>query len=326
MQQLDVLSVGDIILDIFLGIPQDNFFSCLDEKNHQICFRYGQKIHVDTYKELLGGNACNVAVGLSRIGKKTELAVEIGDDDFTHHVLHLLDKEHVAKNYMIQTPDTQASFAVGVNYGKERTLFIHHVKRHHDFHFEDANPSWIYLTSMGDEWEKPYRTIVALAEKSGAKLAFSPGTHQLEAGFVKLQTVVKASYMVFVNKEEAELLTDQKGADIKTLLTTIKSFGPKLVSITDGTDGAYAIDANGMMFHIGIFPNTIIEKTGAGDAYSAGVIGALIDGHALDEAMRWGALNASSVVAHIGAQEGLLPGYSIENTLFAHPEFVAKAL
>lgn len=106
----------------------------------------------------------------------------------------------------------------------------------------------------------------------------------------------------------------------------LQSMGPKIVSITDGKEGSYAIDHTGKMYCIGMFPSTVVERTGAGDAYASGFLSAIISDHVIPDAMRWGAVNASSVVAQIGAQAGLLKRESLEKKLVGFPEFKAKEI
>ena len=54
------------------------------------------------------------------------------------------------------------------------------------------------------------------------------------------------------------------------------------------------------------------ERTGAGDAFSCGVVTALAMGRPLKEALKWGTLNAESVTQAVGAQAGLLSRKELE--------------
>ncbi len=80
MEKLDVLTVGDALIDMYLSVSSADEHCHIDEEKCEICFKRGAKIPVDDCKFLLGGNACNVSVGLSRLGIKSGIAVEIGDD------------------------------------------------------------------------------------------------------------------------------------------------------------------------------------------------------------------------------------------------------
>ena len=66
-----------------------------------------------------------------------------------------------------------------------------------------------------------------------------------------------------------------------------------------------------------------MEKTGAGDAYASGLISALVSGESFEEAMVWGALNASSVIGKTGAQNGLLTKTELVELRKKHPKLIA---
>jgi len=100
-----------------------------------------------------------------------------------------------------------------------------------------------------------------------------------------------------------------------SILKSFKSLGPKNVVITDGTNGSYALDSDSNFFHQEIVASETVETTGAGDAYAAAFFAAFISNKPIQECMRWGALNSSSVIEHIGAQEGLLTLEEMEKKL-----------
>ena len=62
-------------------------------------------------------------------------------------------------------------------------------------------------------------------------------------------------------------------------------------------------------------PREPYEITGAGDAHASGTVAALALGLPLEEALLWGAANASAVLQKIGAQEGLLTRAQLEEAL-----------
>src|SRR5258708_8742101 len=71
MQQLDVLCVGDGIIDALLLLQHADEHSHEADEGREFCFRLGAKIPVDDCQFLLGGDASNVAVKTDR--KSTRL-------------------------------------------------------------------------------------------------------------------------------------------------------------------------------------------------------------------------------------------------------------
>ncbi|HUD09360.1 MAG TPA: carbohydrate kinase family protein [Patescibacteria group bacterium] len=319
---LDILCVGDCKIDIFLKIPADNPHFGLDKEKNKLFLSYGEKIYIDRYVLGIGGNATNTAVGISRLGLNVGLCAEIGKDEFSQKILGQLKKENVNTDFLSQT-DKETSISIGLNYEGDRTLFTEHVQREHNFNFANLQTKFIYLTSLGNIWETTYQKVLEFRKTNDTKLAFNPGTIQLEKkGKVFMDVLEKTDYL-FVNKQEAEEilygkelgLGDGNESQIEKLLFGLKSLGVKNVVITDGDNGSFVEDANNKFYRMEIVKVDVVGKTGAGDAYTAGFLAAVLNGQLIEEAMRWGALDGASVIQKIGAEEGLLTKLELEEKL-----------
>jgi ribokinase len=159
------------------------------------------------------------------------------------------------------------------------------------------------------------------------KLAFQPGTFQIKLGAEKLKDIYTRTEIFFCNLEEAERIlgieNTDKNKDILTLAKGLQALGPKMVSISDGPNGAYLYLTNGKideLWQIPMYPDTAppIDRTGAGDAFSSTLTVALALGLSPLEALSWGPINSMSVTQKVGAQEGLLTREKLE-------EYLAKA-
>ncbi|MEK7534031.1 MAG: carbohydrate kinase family protein [Patescibacteria group bacterium] len=311
----DAITIGSAKIDAFLSVHEANDCFRLNKETNELCVRSGQKIEVDRCNFLLGGNAANVGVGLSRLGLKSAIYAEIGDDELSQKILKALKKENVNTQFLIQTKGGEASFSIIINFKGERTIFSEHVDRLHNFNFDNISTKSVYLTSLGHEWKKPYKKVFSFVKKTKCFLAFNPGTLQIEAGYKTIADVLSITDILFVNKEEAAQIVNyelrimnqgQNKEEIKRLLEMLQKLGPKIAVITDGENGSYAIDEKGEMFTQDAIKTKVIEKTGAGDSYSTGFLSAILHELSIKEAMRWGALNAASVIEQVGAQAGLL--------------------
>jgi sugar/nucleoside kinase (ribokinase family) len=313
----DVITVGETTIDAFMTIADMNKAYRVDNEHHDFCIRPGQKINVDEYDFMMGGNATNVAVGLSRMGFKVGLCSEIGDDELSIKIRNALVKENLERLLVKQTAGP-SSFSVILNFGTDRTVFVQDVEREHEFHLDDVTTPFVFLTSLGRQWEGAYQKVLQFVEENNAVLAFNPGGHQLREGKDVIRGVLERTNMLFVNKEEAEMLlldkqTDQNDqAYIEGLLKQLQALGPKTIIITDGRNGSYGMNEQGDMHRLAIDGGKVVERTGAGDAYTSGFIAAILYGVPFDRAMEWGAHNATSVVTKIGAQAGLLTKEEIE--------------
>jgi len=313
VRHYNVITIGESTVDAFMTIHNAKTQVRLEDGN--LCFEHGKKIDVDRYDFCLGGNATNVAVGLTRLGLKATLCTEMGDDEFSFIIRNGLAKEHVDRLFVSQTKKAPSNFSVIINFQSDRTIFVHDVEREHEFELIDVSADYLYLTSMGRDWQTPYRKALDfIKENEGTKLAFNPGSKQLYEGREVVESVIKKADILFVNKEEAEqLLFDKEPKDssdsnayLRKLLTGLQQKGAKLVVVTNGQHGSYALDEQGEFYFRGMYPGKPIERTGAGDSFATGFLAATIQGLSVKKAIGWGSANAASVVQKIGAQAGLL--------------------
>lgn len=308
MSNFDIICIGNAKIDTFLTLHEANAYLRLIKETNELAIRFGEKIAVDKAEILLGGNAANVAVGISRLGLTTGIVAEIGKDEFARKIINTLSNENVDISNIAQTEGQQSSFSTIINFKGERTIFSEHVIRKHNFNFENIVTPWVYLTSLGNAWPDAYNKTVDFIKKTKSNLAFNPGTLQIESGKNSIENVLSVTNLLFVNKEEGEKLLGYPHGQksIEEIITNLQKFGPKIVVVTDGKNGSYVIDMEGKVLEGEIIKATVVEKTGAGDAYSSGFLGAILHGEKIEEAMRWGAKNSASVIGKVGAQDGLL--------------------
>ena len=331
---LDILCVGNATIDVFLTIDEDNPHVKLNTEDKELIFGFGEKIEVRKMDTSIGGNAANVATGISRLGLKSALVAELGKDEFSQKIINSLNKENINLDFVKQLEDGASSLTVGINFKSDRTLFVEHVKREHNFDFEKTSAKAVYLTSLGEFWERAYKKTLEYAENNNVKIFFNPGTLQIEKRNSIIWSTISKSEILFVNKEEAEELLYGKEIRlpnvsdnyVKKLLFGLKALGVRIIVITDGRNGSYVMDENHKVYFLDIFESDIVEKTGAGDAYNSGFISAILKGENIQEAMRWGTFNSAGVISHVGAQKGLLTENNMLDKLKSNTNFLPKEI
>lgn len=307
--QFDLITIGDSTIDTFIRIHEASVECDLNKKDCKICVPYGSKVPVDTIAYGVAGNAANVAVGASRLGLKTAIYTNLGNDDQGKRIKDELLKNGVSDEYMIQSPDKPSNLSVVLTFQGERTIFVYH----QDWFYTLPKLKtclWVYLTSMAQSFTNStiMDEVCAYIDKTGAKLIYGPGTYQLKADVKRFPRVLEKCDLLIVNMEEAMKILGidvSHFADVRDILNKLILLGPKKVVVTDGTEGSHATDGE-QFFKAGIIKSEVYEKTGAGDAYSGGLIAALASGESLKEAMIWGTINASAAISVIGPQKGLL--------------------
>lgn len=326
----DLISIGDTVIDTYIPLDDAKIFS--EEKELYLGLRYGQKIPVEDGISVVAGNAANNAVGASRLGLKTAIYTNVGnkdDDQNDDRIKAKLKKEGVDIRYVTETDDFPSNHNIVLTFKGERTILVHH--QPFKFELPDLEKSrWVYLTSMAPNYtETPViNQLLNYLERTGAKLAYQPGTFQVKLGAKKQHRLLSSADFFIVNVEEAIHFLGHElkvPVPIKKLLSGIGALGPKNVVITDGSKGSFGFDGE-KYYKLECFPAKLVEMTGAGDAYATGTLAGLANGYDLSEAMRWGAANSASVVEQIGAQAGLLSSNKMEEKLKESKNITAKLI
>jgi ribokinase len=324
MKKFDLISIGDTTLDVFLGLEDAKIQCDANQEDCLLCVAYPDKVAVKSMTNVPAvGNAANVAVGEARLGLKSAFYTILGEDSTGKESFQVLKKEGVYKDYIQFDKTKGTNYSVVLNFQKDRTILVYHELRNYNLPAL-AKSGWVYLTSIGPNHQKLHQQVIDYVEKTGAKLGFNPGTHQLKEGLEALKPLIKKTAVLFVNKEEAQRLLGNH-EDIKKLLQALHHEGANIVVITDGQNGSYSFDGTDSYF-LDILKWPDIERTGCGDAYSTGFMAALHLGHDITEAMRWGTANAASVLQKIGAREGLLHRQELLKILADNPQLKAEKI
>ncbi len=315
----DFIAIGDMVSDAFIRLKQAEVQDSVDHKSRELCVTFGDKVPFEFVKVVKGvGNSANAAVSAARLGLKTALISNVGEDQNGKEMIEELEKNNVATDFVKVNKGMLSNYHYVLWYDVERTILIKH--EHYEYTLPDiGSPKWIYLSSMGEN-SLPFHKELSkyLAAHPEVKLAFQPGTYQMKFSLEDMKDIYARTEVFFCNVQEAQRILKSEEKDVKKLMQEFAKLGPKIVVITDGIDGAYAYDGTDAWF-VPVYPHEPYERTGAGDAFASTLTSALALGKPLSEAISWGPINSMSVVQKIGAQEGLLPRAELEDYLAKAP-------
>ncbi len=317
----DFIAIGDIVTDAFIELEDAEAEIEKDDGLTKICMNFGDKIPYKDVHIIPGvGNSPNAAVSAARLGMKTAVVSNIGNDYFGRECLETLKKEGLNVDFIKTQEGKKTNYHYVLLYKGERTILIKHEEYAYDLP-DIGKPKWIYLSSLGSQ-SLSFHSVIEkyLNDNPEVKLAFQPGTYQIKFGKESLAGIYKNTEIFFCNKEEAQKILGNKEVDIKKLLQEVSALGPKITVITDGRNGAFAYDGESF-WQMPIYPDPSvpIDRTGAGDSFSSTFTSAIALGLDIPEALRWGPVNSMSVVQHIGAREGLLTRVELEENLAKAP-------
>lgn len=316
-EKLDFIAIGDTVIDAFIRLKNDQAHTTRGPANtHMLCMPFGNKVPYDFVKVVPAvGNSANAAVAAARLGLKSGLISNLGNDYHGEQCMEVFRKEGVATDYIAKQDGKATNYHYVLWYKDDRTILIKHEEFAYTMPDVDS-PKWIYLSSLGEHSIEYHHQILSyLQSHPEIKLAFQPGTFQISLGKDTLADLYKRTEVFFCNTEEAELILGKggEGKDLAKMMTTI---GPKIAVVTDGPRGAYVCDGTDTWF-MPVYPDPVppYERTGAGDAFASTFVAALALGKTPAEAIAWAPINSMAVVQKIGAQEGLLKREELERLL-----------
>jgi ribokinase len=325
--QFDFISVGDVVTDAFIRLLEKE-----EKVEHEkdgstwLAIPFGTKIPFDHAEVVPAvGNASNAAVAFARLDLRSGFVTNVGGDEEGRQMIHALEKNGVDHRFVRINPKNKSNYHYVLWYKEERTILIKHEE--YDYQWPHLRPNetprWLYFSSVSQH-AIDYHDQVSdwLDQSPEVKLAFQPGTFQMEAGAERLKRIYQRTEVLILNREEAVTVGGGNHEDVHDLINHLHALGPKVVVVTDGPAGAYASDGQNR-FKMPLYPDPAppLDRTGAGDAFASTFVAALAKGKSLEDALRWAPINSMSVVQKVGAQAGLLNEQQLEGYLQQAPDW-----
>lgn len=328
--QIDILSVGDVVTDAFIKLLDDEAKVEKTADGPLLEMAFGTKVPFDHAEVVEGvGNAANASVAIARLGLRSGLVANVGADQYGRDIIAALEKNKVDTRFVHINPGKKSNYHYVLWYKEERTILIKHEE--YEYHWPRFRvidvPKWVYFSSISEHAVEYHDQMAEWFDAHPpVKLAFQPGTFQIEAGTKRLKRIYERAEVLAVNREEATEISHGDHHDINDLFDKLHALGPKIVLISDGHAGAYASDGE-RRYKMPIYPDPKppFERTGAGDAFTSTFVAALAKGADIQDALLWAPINSMSVVQKVGAQAGLLTEKDLNKYLreaphWYHPE------
>ncbi len=311
MQQVDVVGVGNAMVDV-LTTTSDEFVAGqgLDKGSMSL-------IDADRAQELFsligdavkasGGSAANTMAGIASFGGSAAYIGKVSDDDLGRFFAEDMNSIGVrfeqpladrgpatAMCVVLVTPDAQRTMStyLGVSALLEPT---------------DVNPAAIEGASVlfceGYLWDAEpaklaIRKAMDLAAAGGTKVSLTlSDTFCIERHHQEFLDLVDGPVdVLFANRAELTRLYECELDDaVSRVAKTVD-----LAFVTLSEEGSLIVN-QGEVIEIAAEPVAdVVDTTGAGDQYAAGVLYGLSKGMPLADAGRLGSLAASEVISHVG--------------------------
>jgi adenosine kinase len=284
---------GSVAFDTIMVFPGRFGEHILPDKTHILNVSF----LVDRLERRRGGTAANIAYTLALLGERPLLCAAVGDDFDAYGTE--LERSGVDTSAALRCGDvaTASCFITTDLDDNQITAF---------FPGAMARAGAIDLRRLGGEVDTvvvapdapdAMAAHIAQAAELGHRLVFSPAQQIPSLPDEALHAGLDAAWMVVGNDYELEMLRSRTGVGVEAL----RERGV-LVALTRGGSGSELHSADGVVEIPVAEAEAVVDPTGAGDAYLAGLLAGLRRGQDLGRAGRMGALAAAYVVEGRGPQ------------------------
>lgn len=233
-------------------------------------------------RELVGGAALNVAVGLRRLGVPTVLIAMVGEDTAGAHIREYLS-DHGVRLIASAAPHGSSRAVVERTDAGEPAYVFNEAARARSIRYSDEARAAIADAELVAVSCFPFDVpaeVDALAEVlAGARVAIDPnprtGMLSDRAEFVRgFERLAADADIVKVGADDADVLYD---GDLAALRARLRMLGVRAVLATAGAEGAtIETDAGTVSAPISALPGRLVDTVGAGDATLAAISAGLV--------------------------------------------------
>jgi adenosine kinase len=291
---MQIFVSGSLAYDRIMDFPGKFADHILPDKIHvlNVCFT------VNGLSEKFGGTAGNIAYSLALLGERPVILATAGKDFERYETwlrkhqlplqgIRLIPDELTAGAYI--TTDKADNQITGFNPGTMRYPSL--------FKFDGVNHQEALAIVAPGNIEDMLTYARTYKEKRVAYI-FDPGQSITALSAEQMTEMLTGSSLLISNDYELEMIKRATGFEKAQLMERTGG-----IITTLGGNGSLVCTGDQEVKIPAVRASRVLDPTGAGDAYRAGLIKGLVIGRSLTEASRMGAVCASYAVEHYGTQE-----------------------
>lgn len=291
---MSIIVSGSLAYDRIMDFPEYFSDHILPEKLHVLNISFT----VNGMVERLGGTAGNIAYALSLLGEKPIILATVGHD--YHRYFESLAKKNIASDSIkiIEEEFTASAYITTDRADNQITGFNPGAMKYPScFDFDRVNPQESIVIIAPGNLEDMIN-YPRSCKSRGIDYIFDPGQSLPMWNAQELIRCIDGSRILISNDYELELVINKTGLNrkkllekTKTIITTLGEMGSR-VCTPDREIDIPAAEAK-----------EVLDPTGAGDAYRAGLIKGLTEGRGIEQCAVMGSVCASFAVECYGTQE-----------------------
>ncbi|KXB08849.1 hypothetical protein AKJ56_00095 [candidate division MSBL1 archaeon SCGC-AAA382N08] len=307
----DVVTFGSATWDFFLDLEDFRVIENEDFVTGEgLCFNLGSKVEIEDISFFSGGGGTNVAATFSNQGLEVAYCGGVGKDFAGKEIVEILEERGIVTDYVQQFEEKVTNRSVILtSEGQERTILAYRgaseLLTEDNIPWEALEAKWFYLAPLSGKLGRITEQIVDYAAQNNVKVAFNPGSSQLEFEQGKMNRILEKVEVLILNQEEAAQLTGLSYEKEQAIFKKIDRLCPGVAIMTKGARGVVVSDGS-HLYHGDPLPADIVDKTGAGDSFGSGFVTGLIETQEIGYGIQLGVANATACLEEKGAKNGLL--------------------
>ncbi len=297
---MNILVSGSTAYDKIMDFPGKFSDHILPNKIHNINVSFG----ITNLNQNYGGTAGNIVYSLGLLGEKPHLISQVGNDFSAYrgwmrkHNIQLSLVQSVSNTtcptayIMTDLNDNQIT---GFYFGAMESAATKNLKILKGVKSKIQGKPAIGLLAPGNLDDM--LALAALYGKNNVPYVFDPGQQLPWLTPDQIRTLLKGASILIVNDYELAMIKKKLGSKLAQIQTKLD----KLI-VTLGPKGAYWYTGGKLEKYPVAKPKKVVDPTGAGDAYRAGLLKGIVEGW--DDAItaRVAALCATYAIENYGTQ------------------------
>jgi len=289
---LQILVTGSIAYDTIMVFPDRFKNHLLADQLHilNVCFLTPEM------RREFGGTAGNIGYNLRLLGADPLLMATVGED--IEPYLARLERLKIGTKLLKRIPGQFTAQAFITTDLDDNQITAFHPGAMNDSHQNHISAQLgAKLAIVGPDGKQGMQQHARECAKHGIPFVFDPGQGLPMFSAEELDEFLGLADYVAVNDYEGKLLQEKTGQTLDALARRVKA-----LVVTLGASGSL-VHAAGKRHEIpSVKADTVVDPTGCGDAYRAGLLHGVANGWDWPSTGRLGALMGAVKIAHRGAQ------------------------
>ncbi|MGE0876497.1 MAG: carbohydrate kinase family protein [Burkholderiales bacterium] len=289
---MTILVTGSIAYDTIMVFPDRFRNHLLPDQLHilNVCFLTPEM------RREFGGTAGNIGYNLKLLGGAPLLMATVGEDIAPY--LSRLDAQGIAHEHLRRIPGQFTAQAFITTDLDDNQIIAFHPGAMNHAHENRITPALgATLATVSPDGKEGMQQHARQCAEHGIPFLFDPGQGLPMFSGDELIEFFRLADYIAVNDYEGKLLEDKTGRKLADIAREVKA-----LVVTLGGKGSQ-IHAGGKCHEIpGVAAEAVVDPTGCGDAYRAGLLYGITNGWDWESTGRLGSLMGSIKIAHRGPQ------------------------